>query len=116
MNKSAVKRREDRPWGSFEVIEEEENYWIKKIFVRAGEALSLQSHENRSEIWVVIEGEIEAQKNDNKVVLSSGECIKIEKREKHRIRGIRNTLLVEIALGSPKEEDIIRYEDSYGRV
>lgn len=104
-----------KPWGSYEIIEKKPTYWIKKLFVKKGEVLSLQSHNERSEVWIVLIGTIKAQKNTATYTLKEGESITIKKKEKHRIIGVTDACVLEAAFGRPKERDIIRYEDKYGR-
>jgi len=106
-----------KPWGGYLVLEKYSNaYWLKKLFIHKGEELSLQSHQNRSEIWIVLKGRIRVQKEDSFSILRKGEFIKINKKEKHRIYGITNAQVLEVAFGKVEEEDIIRYQDKYGRI
>ncbi len=105
-----------KPWGEYIVLEQKEEYWIKKILVKKGARLSLQSHKDRAEVWVVLSGKIEAMKGDSRVELHEGEFIKIEKNEKHRIAGITDSWILEVAFGDAREDDITRFEDDYGRI
>lgn len=105
-----------RPWGDYLVLEKQPTYWLKKLFVKKGEALSLQAHQGRYEIWIVLEGKIYVQKGTSRFILSEGEFLKVHKREKHRISGLAKSCVLEVAFGELKEKDIIRYEDKYGRV
>lgn len=104
-----------RPWGWYEIITKKSGYWIKKISVLKGHQLSLQSHKWRSETWIVLLGQVTITKGDKKLVLSQGESIVIAKNELHRISAIKNSLILEIAFGRVLENDIIRFEDDYGR-
>lgn len=97
-------------------MEETERYWIKKLFVDEGARLSLQSHKNRDEILVVLSGKIVVLKGDTRHILNKGEFLKINKKEKHRIEGIKKACVLEAAFGKVEERDIIRYQDDYGRV
>ena len=108
-------KRDYRPWGWFEVIEEGSNYKIKRLVVYPGKRTSYQSHKFRDETWVVISGKpkiiLEGKVVDSKV-------IKIPKGKKHRLGNAGNTNLevIEIQTGSYLgEDDIIRYEDDWGR-
>ena len=74
-----------RPWGEYHVLEKTSKYWLKKLFINKGEQSSLQSHENRDEIWIVLQGKIKAQKGDESFILNEGEILSIGKEEKHRI-------------------------------
>ncbi len=76
----------------------------------------MQSHAGRIEIWVVLSGQILARKGENELTLREGGQIRIEKEEKHRIKGLTDACVLEIAFGELSEEDIVRYEDKYGRV
>lgn len=105
-----------RPWGGYAVLEKRRNYWLKKLFVKRGAQLSLQSHKKRYEMWIVLEGKIRAQKGGASFVVRGGEYIKINKNERHRISGLADSVVLEAAFGQPKERDIIRYEDMYGRI
>lgn len=112
MKKSVVKK----PWGSYEVLEKKPGFWIKKIFVKAGKRLSLQSHKGRYENWIVLFGEVSAVKGSQNFIIKEGDCLRIEKEEKHRITGIKNSCMLEVAFGKLSENDITRYEDDYGRI
>ncbi len=104
-----------KPWGSYVILEKHPGFWLKKLFINKGELLSLQSHGKRSEIWVVLKGKVAVQKGEKRFVLSVGEFLKIEAKEKHRIKGLSQACILEVAFGATKERDIIRYEDKYNR-
>ena len=97
-------------------MEKTSSYWLKKHLIKGGEELSLQSHQKRCEIWVVVRGKIRARKGETTHVLRKGEFLKIDKNEKHRMYGITDATVLEVTLGEPREGDIVRYEDKYGRV
>lgn len=78
--------KEDRPWGWFEILYEEEDLKVKRIAVRPGERLSLQSHRSRRENWTVIEGEALVTVDDETRRLSAHEMIYIPVGAKHRIQ------------------------------
>lgn len=105
-----------KPWGGYSVLEKRPDYWLKKLFVDKGGELSLQSHKYRDEIWVVLRGRIEARKGDSRVIMNKGDFLRIKKREKHRILALADACVLEVALGKPRERDIVRYEDKYGRI
>lgn len=105
-----------RPWGKYVILEKKKDYWIKKLFVRQGEKLSLQSHKNRFEVWIVISGRIEVIKGNSRLLLKEGEFLKINKKEKHRITGLKDSWILETAFGQMRENDIIRFKDDYGRI
>ena len=105
-----------RPWGGYEIIEKKDTYWIKKLYITPGEQTSLQSHNNRSEVWVVLRGVVRAYKNGVPSVLRVGDVLILKEREKHRLQGVEDAIVLEAALGRPRERDIIRHQDDYGRV
>jgi mannose-1-phosphate guanylyltransferase/mannose-6-phosphate isomerase len=105
-----------RPWGWHQIkLQKKGKAWVKVVFVKRGARLSLQSHEERVEIWIVLKGKIETLVGDKKQTLGLGGIQKIGKQEKHRMMGIKDSYVMELAFGNPTEEDIVRYEDDYGR-
>jgi len=112
--KSVVKK----PWGSFEVLEVGEKYTIKKIIVIPGGSLSLQSHEYRSEHWIVAKGLAEVIIDDEVYHLKENENVFIPKGSKHRLTNNNKEPLVVIEMwygDKLEEDDIQRYEDIYER-
>tara|TARA_X000000950_G_scaffold283136_1_gene383352 strand:- start:197 stop:535 length:339 start_codon:yes stop_codon:yes gene_type:complete len=108
----------ERPWGRYEVILEDSGYKVKRITVEPGGKLSLQSHEHRSEHWVVVTGTAKITINDTVQSLEAGKSAYISIGSKHRLENETNELmaLVEVQLGQYLgEDDIKRYEDIYGR-
>jgi len=106
------------PWGKEVILEKRGNYWIKKLFVRQGARISLQSHKGRFEIWIVLSGRVEVIKGSSRLLLKEGEFLKINKKEKHRITGIglKDSCILEAAFGQVRENDITRFKDDYGRI
>ena len=107
-----------RPWGYFIVFKESADYKIKKIFVRSGQKLSLQSHQHRSEHWVVISGEATVINGDKKLILKSNESTYIPRGTKHRLENNsdKDLEIIEIQSGSYLgEDDIVRFSDIYDR-
>jgi mannose-1-phosphate guanylyltransferase/mannose-6-phosphate isomerase len=108
-----------RPWGRYEVLIDTPFYKVKKILVYPGAKLSLQSHEHRSEHWVVVSGVAGATKGDEYIVLNSNESAYIPARTKHRLEnpGKLNLEIVEVQTGQYLgEDDIKRFDDIYRRV
>lgn len=106
-----------RPWGSYSIISETDRYKIKKIVVNPGQKLSLQSHEKRDELWKLISGKWKVTYGI--IEITNIDSITIKRGTKHRVENIGTEPLefIEIQTGdSFSELDIIRYEDSYGRV
>jgi mannose-6-phosphate isomerase len=109
---------DQRPWGSWHVIDVAEGYKIKRIHVNPGARLSLQSHEHRSEHWVVIAGTATAVVDGETTQVATGGSIDVPTRAQHRLanQGDDELVIVEVQLGSyTGEDDIQRFEDDYGR-
>ena len=107
-----------RPWGSFVSIEQGQTWQIKKIEVYPGSSLSLQKHYHRSEHWVVAEGTAKVEVDSKVEVLSENQSIYIPLGSIHRLTnpGKIPLILIEVQSGSyVGEDDIVRYEDKYGR-
>lgn len=109
---------EKRPWGSFTILEESENYKVKRIEVAPGQRLSYQSHKKRNELWMIVSGTAMVTLDDKETVKNYGEFVTISKEQKHRIenRGTEKVVFIEIQTGEYfGEDDIIRYQDDYKR-
>ena len=109
---------EYRPWGYFRTISRGENFHVKIINVLPGHKLSLQSHKYRSENWVVVEGTASVVINDKDFELSINESIFIQAGEIHMLanKKTENLIIIEVQTGNYLEEDdIVRYNDYYGR-
>ena len=109
----------NKPWGSYQIIDQGENFVVKNIVVKPYCKLSLQSHKNRSEHWVIVEGRAEVTINDNITTLEPNQNTYIPFKTKHRLANNhdKNLILIEIWYGEKlDEEDITRYEDIYNRV
>ena len=107
-----------KPWGSYQIISQGKNYLVKNIIVKSGGKLSLQSHEHRSEHWVVVNGKARVTINNAVKILALNESIFVPKQAKHRLENNDSVVLeiVEIQFGEIlSEDDIIRYEDMYDR-
>ena len=109
---------EQRPWGSWHVIDVADGYKIKRIHVNPGARLSLQTHEHRSEHWVVIRGEATCEVDGVDHIVGAEESIDVPLGARHRLgnQGTEELVIVEVQLGAyTGEDDICRYEDDYGR-
>ena len=107
-----------RPWGMYHVIHKEEGYLIKKLIVKPKAELSYQSHAKRNEHWIITKGAATIIKNNKTLVLKKDESTYIEAGDKHKIinKGARDLEILEVQTGSKiSEDDIIRYDDIYGR-
>lgn len=110
--------RDQRPWGTWEVLATGVGYTLKRIVVMPGHRLSLQYHNHRSEHWTVVAGEAEVEIDDESFVLFDGEHIHVPLRARHRIRNIGNEplIFIEVQTGELLDEmDIVRVVDDYGR-
>ena len=109
----------EKPWGSFEILKSGKKFLVKKIFVKPGGVLSLQSHEHRSEHWIVAEGEAEVTIDKKVINLKENENIFIPKGAIHRManRKDRDLVIIEMWYGDNlNEKDIKRYGDIYERI
>lgn len=110
---------EYRPWGNYVVLHDGEDCKVKRIIVGPGHRLSLQAHEYRQEHWIIVEGQGVMEVGKSKRNIEAGTDIFIPKRTKHRIKNTGETDLVFIEVQTGTyfgEDDIIRYEDDYGRL
>ncbi|HIH09710.1 MAG TPA: mannose-6-phosphate isomerase [Candidatus Diapherotrites archaeon] len=105
-----------KPWGAFEEFATNEKVTVKIITVNKGGILSLQSHKHRTELWVALDSGLIAVVGARKAKLSAGQKITIPKGAKHRIMAARKARFLEISFGRFDENDIVRYEDVYGRI
>lgn len=109
---------ETRPWGRFEVLSDQKDFKVKRIVVDPGQQLSYQSHKHRDEHWVVIHGAAQVVVDDETHTRKPGEHIFIRRGSKHRMTnpGPEPLIFVEVQTGDYfGEDDITRYQDSYGR-
>ena len=107
-----------RPWGTFTVLDEGENFKVKRIEVRPGKRLSYQKHAQRAEHWFVVQGTAKVTLDDREINVSAGEAIDIAVGSAHRVENPGEELLVfiEVQRGSYLgEDDIVRLQDDFGR-
>ncbi len=107
-----------RPWGSYESLVEGDQFQVKRIIVKPGERLSLQMHHHRAEHWVVVKGTAEVVRGEETMILSEDQSTYIPLGTKHRLSnpGVIPLELIEVQTGSYLgEDDIVRFEDVYGR-
>jgi mannose-1-phosphate guanylyltransferase/mannose-6-phosphate isomerase len=110
--------KDHRPWGWFESLAKGERFQVKRICVKPGAALSLQSHNHRSEHWIVVEGTAKVTIDENVEIITEGQSVYVPLGAIHRMEnpGKLPMLLIEVQIGSYLgEDDIIRYEDIYSR-
>lgn len=111
-------RKVHRPWGWYDSIDECERFKVKRIQVKPGASLSLQKHRYRAEHWVVVRGVATVFCDDRTIILGENQSTYIPQGAKHRLANLTQDMLeiIEVQSGTyVGEDDIIRYEDSYGR-
>ena len=107
-----------RPWGYYEVLGGGKEFQVKKLTVLPGEALSLQTHQHRTEHWVVVSGIATVTKNNKKMLLEKNESTYIPAGAQHRLENAQknNLEIIEVQSGSYLgEDDIVRLDDRYER-
>lgn len=112
-------RKVYRPWGSYDSINSGSRYQVKCIVVNPGQKLSLQMHHHRAEHWIVVNGTAKVRKGDETILLTENQSIYIPLGETHALEnpGKVPLELIEVQSGSYLgEDDIVRFEDVYGRV
>ena len=111
-------RKVYRPWGSYTILEDTPFYKIKRVTVKPHQKLSLQLHHHRSEHWIVVSGTAEVVLNTDDRMLHQGESTFVRSGTRHRLKnpGVIPLEVIEVQLGEYlKEDDIVRFEDDYGR-
>ncbi len=107
-----------RPWGTYTVLEEGKNFKIKRLVVKPGAALSLQMHYHRSEHWVVVSGTASIVNDGKELLVRTNESTYIPAGHKHRLEnpGLTDLIMIEVQSGEYLgEDDIVRFDDVYGR-
>jgi mannose-1-phosphate guanylyltransferase / mannose-6-phosphate isomerase len=108
-----------RPWGSYTVLEDGMDCKVKRLVVNPGQVLSLQMHHRRSEHWTVVQGTAKVTVGDKTVLLETNQSVEIPVLTKHRLENTTDKpiSLIEVQCGEYfGEDDIVRFEDRYGRV
>jgi mannose-1-phosphate guanylyltransferase / mannose-6-phosphate isomerase len=112
-------RKVNRPWGTYTILGEGDGFKIKRVEVRPGASLSLQSHRFRSEHWIVVSGEALVINDDKETRVGKNESTYISAGSLHRLSNFGNStcIIVEVQVGSYLgEDDIVRHDDIYGRI
>lgn len=115
---AALHRKVHRPWGNYEGIDCKERFQVKRITVNPGAKLSLQLHHHRAEHWIVVKGTARITCGDKEFLLTENQSTYIPLGVKHRMEnpGVIPLELIEVQSGSYLgEDDIVRFEDTYGR-
>jgi mannose-1-phosphate guanylyltransferase/mannose-6-phosphate isomerase len=111
-------RKVHRPWGWYDSVDEGERFKVKRIQVKPGASLSLQMHHHRAEHWIVVKGVAEITNGEQVITLKENESTYIPQGQKHRLANPGNSPLeiIEVQSGSYLgEDDIVRFEDAFGR-
>ena len=111
-------RKVARPWGWYDSVDEGERFKVKRIQVNPGASLSLQMHHHRAEHWIVVKGVAEITNGDDVITLTENQSTYIPQGQTHRLANPGKTPLeiIEVQSGSYLgEDDIVRFEDTYGR-
>jgi mannose-6-phosphate isomerase len=110
---------DERPWGSFTVLDEGTAYKVKRIEVLPGKRLSYQRHARRAEHWFVVQGKAKVTLNDEEILVSSGESIDMGFGDAHRVENAseeEKLVFIEVQTGDYfGEDDIVRLDDDFGR-
>ncbi len=109
----------ERPWGSWHVLDENQGYKVKRIHVKPGNRLSYQTHQHRSEHWVVIFGIATCVVDGETITAGPGHSIAVPQGAKHRLcnESSEELVIIEVQRGAyTGEDDICRLEDDYGRL
>jgi mannose-6-phosphate isomerase len=111
--------RVDKPWGHELIWALTDDYCGKILFVRAGEALSLQFHREKDESWLVHSGRAELEMGEpgkkvpSQEVVGAGEAFRIRPGTVHRVKALEDTTIIEVS--TPQIDDVVRLDDRYGR-
>lgn len=117
-SQAALHREVNRPWGSYDSVDVGDGFQVKRIKVKPGATLSLQSHERRAEHWIVVRGTARVTRNNDVFELFANQSTYIPIGAKHRLENPGSDMLelIEVQSGDYLgEDDIVRYEDVYGR-
>jgi mannose-6-phosphate isomerase len=114
----AVREFDQRPWGTYTVLEEAPTFKVKRIEVLPGKRLSYQKHAQRAEHWVVVAGAAKVTLDGREITVRTGEAIDIPIGAAHRVEnpGEEDLIFIEVQRGKYLgEDDIVRLEDDFGR-
>ena len=124
MEKTAIEdnspKYDERPWGTFTVLDEANEFKVKRIEVLPNKRLSYQKHTRRAEHWFVVRGTAKVTLNEAEILVKTGEAIDIGLGDKHRVENPDSKellIFIETQTGDYfGEDDIERYEDDFGRM
>lgn len=110
---------EERPWGSFTILDESENFKVKRIEVLPGKRLSYQRHQKRAEHWFVVQGTAKVTLNGSEILVETGKAVDIATGTAHRVENPHDAetlVFIETQTGNYfGEDDIERLDDDFGR-
>lgn len=109
---------DERPWGSFTVLDEAEGYKVKRIEVLPGKRLSYQKHAQRAEHWYIVQGTAKVTLDGKEIILMADQYVDIPVGAAHRIEnpGEEKVIFIEVQRGNYLgEDDIVRLQDDFGR-
>jgi mannose-6-phosphate isomerase-like protein (cupin superfamily) len=109
---------DERPWGRWDMLDEDQSYKVKRLLVKPGHRLSLQFHHHRAENWIVAKGEAIVTVGEKVIDLKEGEHVFIPKEVVHRLenKAAEDLIIIEVQNGDYLgEDDLVRVEDDYGR-
>ena len=116
---SKKSKKENRPWGNFQILEDEHHFKVKKIEIAPKQRLSYQKHFKRAEHWFVVSGSALVTLEGKELLLQEGDHVDIATEMAHRIENLdeeKILVFIEIQTGSYfGEDDIVRFSDDYGR-
>jgi mannose-6-phosphate isomerase len=118
MTTSPAQESDERPWGSYTVLDDDTSFKVKRIVVRPGKRLSYQRHSRRSEHWFVVSGTARVILDDVASELAPGDSVDIPVGSNHRMENTSDTdvVFIEVQHGDYfGEDDIVRLEDDFGR-
>jgi mannose-1-phosphate guanylyltransferase/mannose-6-phosphate isomerase len=118
-SEAIIHREVSRPWGKYDSIDRGGRFQVKRITVNPGQRLSLQMHHHRAEHWIVVRGTAEVVCGEKRILLTENQSTYIPLGERHQLINPGKVLLeiIEVQSGSYLgEDDIVRYEDTYGRL
>ena len=111
-------RFDQRPWGTFTVLDEGDGFKVKRIEVFSGKRLSYQKHAQRAEHWMVVQGTAKVTLDGDEISVEAGQAIDISVGSAHRVEnpGDQTLIFIEVQRGNYLgEDDIVRLQDDFGR-
>lgn len=112
-----VEPRVEKPWGWYQVLWRGPDACLKRLIIRKGEAISVQYHNRRKEVWTIISGSGFLKLDGTEQLIVSGDAITIHQKQQHSAEAVgRDLVIYELQVGECDENDIVRLSDKYGRI